>query len=230
MAFFNSENEDYWIPLADLMTGLMLIFLLIAVSYMIKVHHEETKLRQEYTQQNAALVNNLVIKNQLFHNLMDEFGNDLPLWRASIESNDLAISFNAPGVLFDTGQATLKPQFAKILDDFFPRYLEVLQNKQYKDSIAAIRIDGYTSSVWGRTTNKNQAYFLNMQLSQQRTMHVLEYLYYMNSDPIIQQYLREHFTANGLSSSHLILSQDGTEDPLKSQRVEFKILLKGTSQ
>jgi hypothetical protein len=31
-----SGHDDHWIPLSDLMTGLMMIFLLIAISYMIK--------------------------------------------------------------------------------------------------------------------------------------------------------------------------------------------------
>jgi outer membrane protein OmpA-like peptidoglycan-associated protein len=230
MSILDSENEDYWIPLADIMTGLMLIFLLIAVSYMLKVHQEEAKLQQQYARSNAIVLNNLVVKKQLYNSLKDEFSDDLEDWQASIESQDLAIRFNAPGVLFDTGAANLKPAFTQILDDFFPRYLSLLQDPQYESSIAAIHIDGYTSSIWSDNTEQSQAYFLNMQLSQQRTMSVLKYLYYMNTDATIQQYLRDHFTANGLASSHLIFNEDGSENPLKSQRVEFKILLKGTNE
>jgi len=229
MAIFDTENEDYWIPLADIMTGLMLIFLLVAVSYMIKVHQEEAALREKYLQGNVAIMNNLVTTNSLYKDLYNEFAADLPLWQATLESEDLTIRFNAPGVLFDTGTATLKPEFIQILDDFFPRYLDILQDSRYVNQIAEIRIDGYTSSIWGNGVDKDEAYFLNMQLSQQRTMSVLHYLYYLSTDPATRQYLQEHFTANGLSSSHLIINEDGSENFLKSQRVEFKILLKGQS-
>ena len=118
----------------------------------------------------------------------------------------------------------------EILDDFFPRYLTIVRGPQYESTIASIRIDGYTSSGWGNGTEKGKAYFLNMQLSQQRTMGVIEHLYNMTADTAIQEYIRENFTANGLSSSHLISNLDGSEDFLKSQRVEFKILLKGTAE
>ena len=38
-------KEDYWIPLSDLMTGLMMIFMLIAISYMIKMEDETKKIK-----------------------------------------------------------------------------------------------------------------------------------------------------------------------------------------
>jgi hypothetical protein len=41
-------------------------------------------------------------------------------------------------------------------------------------------------------------------------------------DPEILDWSIKHVTANGLSSSHLILSSDGIEDELKSRRVEFR--------
>jgi outer membrane protein OmpA-like peptidoglycan-associated protein len=227
MAIFDAENEDYWIPLADIMTGLMLIFLLIATSFMIKVRQENQELRSKYVQNNSIVMNNLMISKSLANSLNNEFGADLPIWQASFESQNLTIRFNAPGVLFDTGQATLKPEFMQILHNFFPRYLSVLQSSPYADQIAEIRIDGYTSSIWSKTVNKDAAYFLNMQLSQQRTMSVLQYVYYMTNDDAVRQYVHNHFTANGLSSSHLIINPDGSENSLKSQRVEFKILLKG---
>jgi len=34
------SSEDHWIPLSDLMTGLMMVFLVIAILFMIKVERE----------------------------------------------------------------------------------------------------------------------------------------------------------------------------------------------
>ena len=44
------ETEDHWIPLSDLMTGLMLMFLLIAMVFMVKVEAESNKLKDAKNQ------------------------------------------------------------------------------------------------------------------------------------------------------------------------------------
>ena len=39
-----------------------------------------------------------------------------------------------------------REQFKSILDSFFPRYIDILQN--YQKDIIAVRIEGHTSSDW----------------------------------------------------------------------------------
>jgi hypothetical protein len=39
-------KEEHWIPLSDLMTGMMMIFMLVAVVFMIKVEAESDDLRK----------------------------------------------------------------------------------------------------------------------------------------------------------------------------------------
>ena len=36
-------REEHWIPLADLMTGLMMVFMLVAVVFMVKVEAESAR-------------------------------------------------------------------------------------------------------------------------------------------------------------------------------------------
>jgi outer membrane protein OmpA-like peptidoglycan-associated protein len=197
------QSEDYWIPLADLMTGMMLIFLLLATALILQIRH----VADSYAN----------IKLHIYNDLYNEFKRDLPKWNASINKDDLSIKFNEPSILFTTGKADLKPRFKTILSDFFPRYLHQLYGDNYKEYINGIRIDGYTSSVWGTSTSIDQNYFLNMDLSQQRTRQVLEYVYNLNNLNTIkkdayQSFIRNYVTANGLSSSHLIYNKNGTED------------------
>ena len=42
----NAPKEDHWIPLGDLMTGLMMIFLLVAVVFMLKVEADSVDLKR----------------------------------------------------------------------------------------------------------------------------------------------------------------------------------------
>jgi outer membrane protein OmpA-like peptidoglycan-associated protein len=205
------HNDDYWIPFADLMTGMMLIFLLLSIALIVKIRHVSD-----------SYVN---VKLKIYNDLYKEFKNDLPTWNASLSKDDLTIKFNEPSILFTTGKANLKPRFENILSDFFPRYIRKLQSDgSYKSNIREIRIDGYTSSVWGASTSIDE----NMDLSQQRTRQVLEYVYNLEGASIsyniaYRRFIRDYVTANGLSSSHLIYNKDGTENIEASQRVEFKI-------
>ena len=41
--FRSRSQEDHWVPLSDLMTGLMMIFLLVAIVFMLQVKKNEMK-------------------------------------------------------------------------------------------------------------------------------------------------------------------------------------------
>ena len=109
----------------------------------------------------------------------------------------------------------------EILKDFFPRYVKVIM-KYYPD-IEEIRIEGHTSSEWRENVSRDIAYFKNMKLSQDRTRSVLFYLMSIESINGKKKNIMKKLTANGLSSSRLILNTDGTEDENASRRVEFVI-------
>jgi outer membrane protein OmpA-like peptidoglycan-associated protein len=126
--------------------------------------------------------------------------------------------------LFDLGSAGLKPRFIRILDNFFPRYVQLLNKSKYDEHIEEIRIEGHTSSIWRFDTSEDAAYLYNMDLSQTRTRSVLEHVLF-HSDEFVtrnREWLKTHITTTGLSSSKLIFV-DGKEDPQRSQRVDFRI-------
>jgi outer membrane protein OmpA-like peptidoglycan-associated protein len=117
-----------------------------------------------------------------------------------------------------------------ILDDFFPRYIKLLFTK-YKDNIEEIRIEGHTSSEWMEyKIDPETAYFKNMKLSQDRTRSVLIYVLQMIKADTLKQWARGKITANGLSSSKLIIKPNGEEDKEASRRVEFRVRTDAESQ
>ena len=212
----SSHEEAQWISLSDLMTSLMMLFMLIAVAFMLKVQAEEARARNE-----AQLYRE--IRQDLYKDLYMEFKDRLTVWNAVFNQN-LTLTFRGPEVLFDTGKTDLKPRFKQILQDFFPRYVRIITLPKYKTSIQEIRIEGHTSSDWNGATGTEEAYFENMELSQGRTRSTLRFVLKL---PDVQKeidWLRSNVTANGLSSSHLILKPDGTEDIDRSRRVDFRIL------
>ncbi len=223
------NEEDQWISLADLMTGLMLIFMLIAIAYMVKQEgdldrHKADMLRQESERFKLKQVAEIYdeVRRELYDELMREFGKDLPIWDAEI-TPDLAFRFKNPDILFNTGKAELKPKFQDILKDFFPRYARIITASKYDGTILDVRIEGHTSSLWFSSATPEEAYFLNMELSQSRTRSALRFVLGLPEVGDKVPWLRKHLTANGLSSSQPITFADGSEDTSRSQRVEFHI-------
>lgn len=216
----NNEGGEHWISLSDMMTALALLFLLIAVIYMLKVK-DSVKVPQIYKE----------VTQGLSEALNKEFEQDFKKWGAVMDKN-LTIRFQAPDILFDTNSAIVKEPFKEILDDFFPRYLRIMMQDRFINNIEEIRIEGHTSSIWTRSTSDDVAYFKNMALSQSRTMNVLEYIFNshnMGLDTQERKWLRRHFRAIGFSSA-IPLNSQGIEaqnaideDYKKSQRVEFRV-------
>ena len=210
------DREDHWIPLSDLMAGLMMVFLLIAMIYMVQVEAETEQIKE------VALVYE-ELKQELYEDLYAEFRDDLPKWRAVLDRESLTLTFGEPDVLFEIGSAELRPRFQEILGDFFPRYARILSSPKYRDDIEEIRIEGHTSSSWQTRASEEDSYFLNMQLSQARTRSALRFVLTL---PEVQEdvvWLRRNVTANGLSFSRLILTPEGEEDADASRRVEFRV-------
>lgn len=207
------SEDEHWLSVSDLMAGLMVIFLFIAITYIRPIVEIQSQIRNIVVAWKDSEV-------EIYKALEQEFKDDLPRWRAELDRTTLSLRFKAPDVLFDAATAVLKPDFKRILEDFFPRYLNVLH--QFKDAIAEVRLEGHTSSEWEGATTEDVAYFRNMDLSQARTRAVLEYSLGLPLVDPYKEWARKLITANGLSSSRLIL-QDTKEDKIGSRRVEFRV-------
>lgn len=215
------EEESEWLSVSDLMAGLMVIFLFIAIIFIRPLAEQNLRIKEIAStwQENET---------QIYEALQKEFANDLPRWNAEIDKDTLLIRFKAPEVLFERGRATIREQFAEILQDFFPRYVGVLQS--YRSSLDEIRIEGHTSSAWNQETSADEAYFRNMELSQARTRAVLQNVLNLPETANARAWLQPLLTANGLSSSHLVLNETGAEDRDRSRRVEFRVRTKARSE
>lgn len=124
-------------------------------------------------------------------------------------------------VLFDYDGTELSPEGEQVLSEVLPVYCNVLMQEEYFPYLAEIIVDGYTDS--------SGDYQYNLQLSQQRSLAVAEYLLsisanFLNEED--QQKLRDKLTVNGHSSSNLILDAEGNEDADASRRVEVKFRVK----
>ena len=164
-----SDGDSEWVSISDLMSGLMVIFLFFAVSYMYDVQQNQNRV-----QRIAVAYRDL--QTALYEDLLREFKDDLPRWKATLDRETLSIRFGEPDVLFQVGSADVSSRFQDILGDFFPRYIRIIASDAYRENVEEIRIEGHTSSEWLIHVTQNDAYFFNMKLSQDRTRSVLHYV------------------------------------------------------
>ena len=206
------ETEEHWVSISDVMIGLMVIFLFIAIGYMLNVRLEADQmilLRAELQKLVDAYKNWQV---DLARDLETEFEgsfakkNQFRMWKGYLDKETLSIRFKQP---FPIGVDDVPGNFAnKVLQNFFPRYIAILAQDKYRDRIAEIRIEGHTSSEWSSQVPVREAYIKNMELSQNRSRNVLDYVLNIEAPQITANkvWIKKHLTANGLSSSQLILN------------------------
>ena len=209
------KTDSDWISISDLMTGLMMIFLFIAISFMNNLQIKAKQIKK-------IAVAYQEIQDALYQDLLYEFKDDLSKWKAEIDRSTLSVRFHEPEVLFDQGSSKVTNRFQEILSDFFPRYIKIMYSKKYRESIEEIRIEGHTSSEWTKEVDQEKAYIFNMQLSQDRTRSVLERCLNLIKKDEKKVWARQHITANGLSYSRLVYKPTGEEDKEMSRRVEFR--------
>lgn len=220
-----SKKESHWIPLADLMTVLMVIFLFMSISYMALVEmrqKEQNKIFKDYEE----------VKVGLYKELDSTFRKDFEKWSLKLDE-DLSIKFTNPQVLFGTGSSDITPYFQKVLSEFIPKYLNVVLQDKYEDKIAEIRIEGHTDTrPIGFTSDP---YIDNMKLSQDRARNVMAFLrnqeYFINLRQEEKSRLQYWLTANGLSYGRTVdkdydlsFRSKKSIDNDKSRRVEFRIV------
>ena len=209
------QEEHHWLSISDLMSGLMVVFLFIAIAMMLNTQDERDKVKDvavAYQENQVAI----------YQALMDEFKDDLPKWNADIDRQTLTFTFNSPDILFESGKKALNDRYKQLLSNFFPRYLKVLS--EFEDSIEEVRIEGHTSSVWNQHVTPTEAYFLNMRLSQGRTRNVLQYVYKLQDVDLFRPWLKKHMVAVGFSSSHPVLDAQDQENLDASRRVTFRVI------
>ena len=218
-------KTNVWMSVSDLMTGLMIIFLFVAIAYISRVQKNQ-----------SVLTDYVETKNELHNKLIKEFEGDTLKWQMTI-GKDLTMKFKEPTVLFSTGSSELTPRFKEILDEFLPRYFNILLNDSLRSNIQEIRIEGHTDDI-PLLTKHSDPYIANAMLSQERALAVVKYFRTM---PQFKTYLKKQkqlleywFTANGLSygkaldsEGDFIIRSGKPIDRAYSRRVEFRIVTSG---
>lgn len=205
------KQDSQWMSVADLMSGLVLMFIIITISMI----YEAARIEERSGNINSDI-------DKIASALEGEFKDDLVKWNAEFNAPLLEFTYLNPDVLFDSNKSELKPEFKEILSDFLPRYVKTLN--KFRDTILEIRIEGHTSTRWDRATSRQEAYSKNMDLSHRRTAAVLQYSYSLEEvQTKYFDWLSKRLVAVGMSSSRPII-ENGREQESKSRRVTFRVI------
>lgn len=213
--------EESYIAFSDIMTCLMIIFLFIAISYIMEVF------------------SSTFIKDEMYNTITKEMINELDKNNVKLDK-DLSLKFfnneqNKQDVLFQTGEPTMTDGFKLKIKKIWPKYQDIIIKDTFLNYISEIRIEGHTDTLPPKNNNIS-SYEYNLNLSSLRAQEVLKYIRtlpcYTNLVNTKKARLQFLMTANGMSYSRALndlnqvsyLSKQKDINAQKSRRVEFRIV------
>ena len=251
-----SEGNGFnvWRSYSDMMAGVLLLFVLImcvtlfqaqkSYNESLQERDEKIAMQEQYTQELLDKQNAIDKKDETLQNQdeqlktqdeklaeqqkqlealaakLKEQESTLNAQQTALDAQTGALTLEA-SVMFDYDQAELTDSGKQALEQILPIYCKVLLQDDYKDYLAEIIIDGYTDT--------DGDYSYNLQLSQQRSLAVAQYLIdiqgnFLNDEQ--SQELEKYLTVNGHSMANPVLDANGNVDKDASRRVEVKFRLK----
>ncbi len=220
MRGFKRENaEPPWLSISDMMTVLMMLFLLLYISANLTKSQDESHaetLTQKIRQQDSVINNQSLQISRLEYELNSDYRvrSDIQIklenmisagemsYRAEINDDEL----NLFDVTFANDSYEITKESAEIIIQSFTNYINVI--KEHSNSIEKIRIEGHTSS--------NGGYIYNLELSQNRSREVLVFIL-TNQKYSEKEWFYSKLVASGRSSSDLVLTNNKNERFYKSR-------------
>jgi outer membrane protein OmpA-like peptidoglycan-associated protein len=146
--------------LTDLMTSLMVIFILLLLVF---VHRTAGK---------DAAVTDVLLK-RLRHDLTPQGFNERSIRRDPRDRNAILVIVPDRLMNFETGKSTLQPAGELFLKTYIPEFAEVLCSDEFRSSVESIVVEGHTDTqryVGSAEESQNK----NLRLSQDRSMEVVK--------------------------------------------------------
>jgi len=184
--------------------------LTVLINKLLEQEKAHQKTVEEFDITKAKIKTLTGIKLNVIKKLKEKLGKSI-----HIDEKSGAIKFSS-NILFDQNAYKLKDSSKKELDIVLKKYIStLLEDKEIRKYIHGITIEGHT--------NSDGTYLSNLQLSQQRALEVMQFLY--ESSSIDKDLLNKYVSSSGKSSSDLIY-KDGAEDKDASRRIEIKFIIK----
>lgn len=210
----DEAEKPFWISFADLMTALMVMFLLVmgvALLAVTKTVSEEQRAQEERKEAISKLLSQI-----------EEAARKDPRFQGITVNRDRQVIDFKDRAHFDTGSSQLTQAQSQLLRAFVPHILAVANSELGKDWLKRIVVEGFA--------DKRGSYLLNLNLSLQRSQRVLCVLL---GKPLVGEAqltpgqledIRQLFLVGGYSSN----SQKDTLE--ESRRIELRLEFRGIKE
>lgn len=202
-------ERPFWISFADLMTALMVVFLLVMSVALLSVTNEATEQQKKEAQRRQDI-------KELLDGLKKAAGKDV-FCGVTVHDEDYQnpyIDFG-PCANFDHNKSTLTAAQAKFLRSYIPEILAIADAERGRRWFKQVVVEGYT--------DKSGRYLHNLDLSLRRSQRVVCVL--LDNPAAVdapltvaqKQQVRKLFLVGGYSSN------SAKTDPALSRRIELKL-------
>ncbi len=197
-------EKPFWISFADLMTALMVMFLLVMSVALLAVTNDISEADRAKAQREQE-IEQLLAK-------IEKAAEKYP--GISVDKNRAVIDFG-DRARFDTGSSTLSNEQAQYLSQFVAEMLVIAQDELGKKWLKRIVAEGYA--------DQRGDYLLNLNLSLQRSQRVLCALLSPPTNqtfvlsPAEKEQVRDYFLVGGYSFN------SGKKSLEESRRIELRL-------
>ncbi len=198
-----SEGESpFWISFSDLMSALMVLFLVVMAVTLVSVTQSIDAATRENIERSAAI-----------KKLMQMIAEDPKSSGVGVDQQNFRIDLGKE-VRFDSGSFTINAAAGEFLRSYIPVLLRAKDSNEGKVWLRSVVVEGFT--------DEDGTYLYNLQLSLDRSRSVVCSLFEANGAPeaLTSEQLRkvqELFLVGGYSFNSI------KKDKAESRRVEFKI-------
>lgn len=210
----DEAEKPFWISFSDLMTALMVLFLVVMTISLLTVTQELRNIQQDEKERQAAI-------DRLMSGLEEAA---VPYKEVSVSRERMTVSFGE-AARFASGDHRFSPQAAALLRAFVPEILKMASGEDGRRWFKRVVVEGFTDT--------DGTYLLNLDLSLKRAHSVVCAL--LDPTPAIgsaltdeqKRQVRELFLVGGFSFNSAKASKD------ESRRVELRLdfrLLNETEQ
>lgn len=225
---YYENRNDLWQSYSDMLSALMLVFVLIMSVVVIKNNsaikekRELSKVKDRLLEENKKInaelnkISNLRaainkgLKDEEYL-IRDKKGNVKSIL-IRIENGVMLLD---SGILFESGKSSLSTEAKDILRQCLASYFDHVFSKENREKISGVIVEGHTDKQpFHGAKGPDENYIKNMELSQQRALEVVRFCL---NEPTLNKYrpyLRSHIFAEGKSFSE----HKGPKDNWKESR------------
>lgn len=207
----HGSGEHLNSSLTDLMTSLMVIFVLLLLVFL-----------QRTAGKNVAITDALL--KTLKEEMVPQGFSERHIQIDKRDRNAILVVVPDRLMNFELGKYSLRPEGEEFIRTRIPVLADVLCGRAYRDTVEAVVVEGHSDATPYSGVSTEESQNLNLKLSQDRSMEVVKKsLSYLADRPEHRVCLLEKLSASGRGE------QDLETTPDESRRVVFKIRVRADS-